>query len=971
MCKIQINKLLPTILIGVLVAVASAGLSGAQPAEAASGQAIKVISEVHGRVRGGEKGSYTIESDWNGNADTADSQAKAENLINQMCAGDAAVGYAWYVSRAELKDNGTIDYDVKLLYRRCSDSKSTRMYAITGYNQIIAGSQSQSAYACPVAGWYHNGTEPTHDCVKYQSAWDLAGVNICGRRDGYPINSCGYGGRSGENVWQQVYKGGNNDQPKLWTESTEFHMSTERHQLIDEGNGRYKFVDSALGTYYLSDSNNGDGSKMCTNPDTSRPPRNRVCNNREDEGIKAWFIIKNRWTQTARSRVTKISQDGQRGETRENNLNNPLLLYPGENALWEQAVWNIDDGSDNVGRNDETKIHLDTEVLKDNNGVRAQRDWYKYGDRPEDSFLARDGVRIVNPGRKADFEDGGGSNQVFGNAVTRARDFRTNGWYDGSPITQDDVGTTTCRRIAYYRLWTDTTMSHGNFACIRAPYHYPPCYGNSCSNNPGGGDDTDCVMNGTCPDGQEHNGSGVIPRTTSSVDGAGTSVITYDQTVEFNYSFTNEKGPTKSKSTEYRRYVFGVKSGVDTTKYKTQLYTSWPVPGSRINDKIYDLDNLSADWTGSINPGDSRSGEKATYTYNGNMIGDWGDVGDQICSYVALGKSWSVQDDRESNTYIASNVVCVRIAKQPQIQLNGSDSYAGQGFDATSYKSGGRGSYEQFGELTNTGAVSNFGSAGYTMSSAISNSQKIIFKNANRSSDGSPENNIFSGLGSGGILSNSALETLRNLFNNARTDLTSDRIALDNLSGTHKRSGDLTINASTVSARRSVQLFVNGNITITGNIINNCYGGSGCRVDEIPSVLIYATGNVTINNGVTRIDAVIVAGGDKSYVSTCDASFGPSGGKSSVSLGYRDKYCNNKLTINGAIISKNSPRWLRTFGSGSRTNINNQYQDVWSLATSEWVNYTPNLWLSSNLGFVNDYPRAYDTIDVRALPVRY
>ena len=80
--------------------------------------------------------------------------------------------------------------------------------------------------------------------------------------------------------------------------------------------------------------------------------------------------------------------------------------------------------------------------------------------------------------------------------------------------------------------------------------------------------------------------------------------------------------------------------------------------------------------------------------------------------------------------------------------------------------------------------------------------------------------------------------------------------------------------------------------------------------------------------------------------------------------------CTNKLKINGAVISKDSPVLRRVFGSGNLT-IVNQWTNNTVTASSEWFNYTPNTWLTPYLKNSDDSVTGFTTMNITSLPARY
>ncbi|TYL51188.1 hypothetical protein [Agromyces mariniharenae] len=117
------------------------------------------------------------------------SQAEAEAFVDWMCqASTFPVAIAAYPSNATFDKSptgtGHLTYNANLVWRSC-ERGDTRAMAITGYPTTA----DNGLATCPVAGWYHDGDNNTHDCVKYTGS-DL------GRMQGYAELICPWG--SGE-----------------------------------------------------------------------------------------------------------------------------------------------------------------------------------------------------------------------------------------------------------------------------------------------------------------------------------------------------------------------------------------------------------------------------------------------------------------------------------------------------------------------------------------------------------------------------------------------------------------------------------------------------------------------------------------------------------------------------------------------------------------------------------------------------
>lgn len=140
-------------------------------------------------------------------------------------------------------------------------------------------------------------------------------------------------------------------------------------------------------------------------------------------------------------------------------------------------------------------------------------------------------------------------------------------------------------------------------------------------------------------------------------------------------------------------------------------------------------------------------------------------------------------------------------------------------------------------------------------------------------------------------------------------------------------SGNLTINGGNVLENTTIAVKVSGDATITGNIIydNDSDSNAGyTSMTNLPQVVIYASGNIHIACGVSRIDAILVAGNivytcsktnadgvvEEDYLVTSATDLDTI---SSSDINAIDRSL-TQLTINGAIIA-NKIELARTYGN--------------------------------------------------------
>lgn len=334
-----------------------------------------------------------------------------------------------------------------------------------------------------------------------------------------------------------------------------------------------------------------------------------------------------------------------------------------------------------------------------------------------------------------------------------------------------------------------------------------------------------------------------------------------------------------------------------------------------------------------------------------------------------------------------------------------------------------RGTYSQYGLLTGDGSVEYFGSDSFTFPYVDTNTDgEIIRKNislkargliyANIDGTNGPVQRTFSPLGKAGINRNNRLSKPQEIGSDSQQNYRSRRVNCsdgmnvsenprqkdycyvnNNIPGyreLHFESGDGNIsiggaNQIIVRPNNRIVIYANGNVTINNNV---CYGSCENnnkfdKVSHIPSLTIVATGNINIKSNVTRVDAILISDGT---VDTC-SDYQSNNDYSQYGT------CKRKLKINGAIIANKSPHFRRTYGAGNyvyampadishsdkrlvfgkglqnNTDLSDA-QTTWNLATSEWINYTPNIWLSQTSEDDGDITN-FKTNSATELPVRY
>ena len=567
--------------------------------------------------------------------------------------------------------------------------------------------------------------------------------------------------------------------------------------------------------------------------------------------------------------------------------------------------------------------------------------------------------------------------------------------------------------------WKNKSSGFSQKACAYIPYYYTNCdpLKEKCDTPP---PDYDCNYHGNCPGGGSPNGRYINPKTSHT----GPSTVFYGDTVSFDYSVTHKSGPTKTKPMNAKAYTFILKGGenvrdIDKTKvYPMNNFTNVDcnVSGSQrsLGDKnITDGNNARC-------YNNLGKGNIVVYPGKTNNIGGYNaslkegqswynaEPGDKICSYVAL-DNWAVWNGQVYNSVIASNIDCVDVAKKPQDHVRGGDSKADEGFKGSGYNNVSlnvnRGSYSQYGLISYNGNINYYGSAGHT--NVTDDNKKLAckldFANIKTSIGAISSKSIptvcSTNIGDLGKFNGQSdshknhkvsvptiganvkamkgsyldLSTIKEsgVYTYDPSDLTANTLTV---SGSLNKGVHATIyvgNKNTSSAQPNTSDTRKGHIVIDNNIENsqNLFD----TLVDIPSLNLYATGDITVNSNVTNIDANLIA----ESIKTCDTTNTDGGSIRNRDLGLNpNAKCRNQLNINGSLVTTNKDiNFSRTFGGGKYEgtgDIEDLFQDNNRKAPSEIINYGPASYLAP-FAAIHPYDDTtnWQTSTLKSMLVRY
>jgi hypothetical protein len=150
---------------------------------------------------------------------------------------------------------------------------------------------------------------------------------------------------------------------------------------------------------------------------------------------------------------------------------------------------------------------------------------------------------------------------------------------------------------------------------------------------------------------------------------------------------------------------------------------------------------------------------------------------------------------------------------------------------------------------------------------------------------------------------------------------------LDGLSGQYQAAGGVTITRSNISNGQQTTIYVDGDVTIDGNI-TNATNWDPTNPHDVPFLTIIAKGNITLTSNVTQVDGLFIA---QPTVTDNDIN-NYSGGQFNTC----DDFCPQQLTVNGAVIAQEI-HLLRANGTLNGPSVPNNL----TANPAEIFNYTP------------------------------
>ena len=335
--------------------------------------------------------------------------------------------------------------------------------------------------------------------------------------------------------------------------------------------------------------------------------------------------------------------------------------------------------------------------------------------------------------------------------------------------------------------------------------------------------------------------------------------------------------------------------------------------------------------------------KNSTKSYNADTTLENYPIGTKICFVISVNK-YNTNNRANDNAWRHSAPSCIIIAKKPKVQFWGADVRTGSNVytSKTTKKGSIYGSWAEFAIMANKSVNSasraELASTPAGLNPAPSKTNHLTFANTDTDS------------GNFGVTITKPAVSGR--FNPKNTIEQASYSASGLASGVYNIGSNLELTESANIGNRIVLKNPDATVRITGNITYS--EGPHSSSASLPQLIIIAK-DIIVEEGVSRVDAWLIS--DNGYVSTCGAVNG-----TNWSEGLKESVCNNRLTVNGPIIS-DKLYLRRTFGeSGDQPGSNPG-------TPAEIINLRPDAYLYGSSE--SQASGSIRTMNIKELPPRF
>lgn len=478
-------------------------------------------------------------------------------------------------------------------------------------------------------------------------------------------------------------------------------------------------------------------------------------------------------------------------------------------------------------------------------------------------------------------------------------------------VTRDMAGKTICSKMSYGVAAGDIDNANRynkttNDACVYVPYDFEitPCVKIDKIRNCSGGD-LDVPTNGKVPndpnDGEEIN-----------IPGGGT------ETSSIRYKITTWRVPSDKESFVTQN------NKRDNTNSDTCSPSNFYYQDYQGIEKC----RVVKEGTGKFNK-DTRVADFIP------SIEDGAEAGTRYCVALSISpykmnpnqsQAEQAKQERENLDWRHGAPICIKLVKKPKVQFWGNGVYSKSGIrtSLSTTKQGVLGSWVEY------EALSGVKIKDFRTESSQSTRKLAIEDYSSKSSFGQGKSSI-----------NSLISNISSKFPKKNFEDTNTKVEV---------YGDANKQLGSISADKQTRVIYGKNIRISGDIVNADRAVN--NDSDFRQIIIIADGDITIDQGVKRVDAWLIAQG---VINTCAVN----GAQNANDVNMKN--CDNQLRVRGGTVSKGLRLW-RTAGSdgtakdtlANPAEIFNQSEDTY-------------LWAQSQSGSAGKIVTTY----TKELPVRY
>ena len=284
------------------------------------------------------------------------------------------------------------------------------------------------------------------------------------------------------------------------------------------------------------------------------------------------------------------------------------------------------------------------------------------------------------------------------------------------------------------------------------------------------------------------------------------------------------------------------------------------------------------------------------------------------------------KQERENLDWRHGAPICIKLVKKPKVQFWGNGVYSKSGIrtSLSTTKQGVLGSWVEY------EALSGVKIKDFRTESSQSTRKLAIEDYSSKSIFGQGESSI-----------NSLISNISSKFPKKNFEDTNIKVEV---------YGDSNKQLGSISADKQTRVIYGKNIRISGDIVN--VDRAVNNDSDFRQIIIIADGDITIDQGVKRVDAWLIAQG---VINTCAVN----GAQNANDVNMKN--CNNQLRVRGGTVSKGLRLWRTAGSDGTVKDTLANPAEIFNQSADTY------LWAQSQSGSAGKIVTTY----TKELPVRY